>query len=165
MPRPLTTDELGPRLATVYQVLGPLYRRVLRRVESDQPVMGMSVGVRAALDELTLAAPATVPDLARRLDLSRQFVQRSVNDARDAGWVTLADNPAHKRSSLVDLTAAGRRAIGRVHTREQALMGRVGGDLTAADVDTTLRVLREMLAAVERLENEEPAAVGESELA
>lgn len=157
MARPLTPAELGPRLATVYQVLGPLYRRVLRRVEADQPEMGMSVGVRAVLDELEVASPATVPDLARRLDLSRQFVQRSVNDARDVAWVELVDNPAHRRSSLVEITWAGLAAIQRVHEREQALMGLVGGDLTAEDIDTTLRVLREMLAAIERLDEPDQA--------
>jgi DNA-binding MarR family transcriptional regulator len=157
MARPLRPSELGPRLAGVYQVLGPLYRAAQRRVETDEPVMGMSVGVRAVLDELTLQAPATVPELARRLGLSRQFVQRMVNDARDAHWVTLLENPAHARSSLIDLSGRGESAIHDVHEREHELMGRVGGRLTAQDVETTLRVLREMLATLERLETEPPA--------
>ena len=152
MAAPLRPSELGPRLALVYQVVGPLYRRVQRRVEHDEPVMGMSVGVRAVLDELRREAPATVPELARRLDLSRQFIQRMVNDARAARWVETTANPAHRRSSLLVLTPAGEQVIDRVVTREHELLSHVGGELTAHDIDTTLRVLREMLAGLDRLD-------------
>jgi DNA-binding MarR family transcriptional regulator len=149
---PLPPQRLAERLAEVYLVVGPLYRRVLRRVEQDQPVMGMSVGVRAVLDELRRAGPATVPDVARRQDLSRQFVQRMVNDAMAEGWAEAVTNPAHRRSSLIRLTAAGRVAIDAVVRREHDLMGRIGGDLTDADIDTTLRVLHEMLSGLAALE-------------
>ena len=162
MPTPaLPPERLGERLAEVYLVVGPLYRRVLRRVEQDQPVMGMSVGVRAVLDELRRTGPATVPEVARRQDLSRQFVQRMVNDALGQGWAEAIVNPAHRRSSLIRLTAAGTAAIDAVVSREHALMSRVGGDLTDADVDTTLRVLREMLAALGDLESRAGAAAGD----
>lgn len=152
--QPLPPAELGPRLAEVYRVVGPLYRRVLRRVERDQPAMGMSVGVRAVLDELLRAGSLTVPEIARRQDLSRQFVQRMVNDALAASWVALQPNPAHRRSSLVHLTPDGEAAIERVVQREHDLMSRVGGEVTPAEIDATLRVLGEMLAAVDALDGD-----------
>jgi DNA-binding MarR family transcriptional regulator len=149
---PLPPDALADRLAEVYLVVGPLYRKVARVVEHAQPVMGMSVGVRAVLDQLRRGGDLTVPQMARDQDLSRQFVQRMVNDARDAGWVKLVDNPAHRRSSLVHLTRSGARAIGAVTTREHELLRQVGGDLTGAEIDATLRVLTQMLAALEVVE-------------
>lgn len=146
---PLPPDRLGPRLAEVYAVLGPLYRRVARLVEHDSPRNGLSIGVRAVLERLELTGTAeTVPQIARTLELSRQFVQRMVNDALELGFVALKPNPAHRRSSLVELTDAGRAAINALQRREHEAMGRVGGELTDADVETTLRVLRHMLAAV-----------------
>ncbi|WP_298331408.1 MarR family winged helix-turn-helix transcriptional regulator [Haloactinopolyspora sp.] len=151
--RPLPPDELGLRLAEVYRVVGPLYRRALRRVERDQPAMGMSVGVRAVLDELRRTGALTVPGLARRLDLSRQFVQRMVNDAHTATWVELRANPAHRRSSLVTITPAGEAAIDRVARREHELMSQVGGGLTRGEIDATLRVLGEMLAALDAVDD------------
>lgn len=157
MTTPLPPTDLGVRLAEVYHVVGPLYRAAQRHVASTEPVMGMSVGVRAVLDSLRRDSPATVPDLARRLDLSRQFVQRMANDAHDAGWLDFRRNPAHRRSSLLTTTAAGDRAIRRVLDREHGLLGHVGGNLTADDVDTTLRVLHEMLAAVNRLDTSHAA--------
>lgn len=150
---PLGPDRLGLRLAEVYGVLGPLYRRVQRRVEMDESVMGMSIGVRAVLDELRrTSSAATVPALTERLDLSRQFVQRMVNDAIAAGWLDRRANPAHRRSPLLVLTSAGVTVIDAVLAREHELMGHTPGDLTEQDVDTTLRVLAAMRAAVDALD-------------
>ena len=148
----LEPERLGARLAGVYRQLGPLYRQVQRRVEADEPAMGMSVGVRAVLDELCHAQQATVPTLAAGLGLSRQFVQRMVNDAFAAGWVERRGNPGHRRSALIVLTDEGRAAIDAVLAREHELMGRTPGGLTDADIDTTLRVLGAMRAALDALE-------------
>lgn len=144
-------ERLGARLAEVYRQLGPLYRQVQRRVEEDEPIMGMTVGVRAVLDELCCVQPATVPTLAAGLGLSRQFVQRMVNEAIETGWVERSANPAHRRSVLMTLTAGGQGAIDAVLAREHELMGRTPGSLTEEDIDTTLRVLAAMRAAVEAL--------------
>lgn len=168
MGSPLTPAERGPRLAEVYRAIGPLYRKALRRVEQDQHLMGMSTGVRAVLDALHGEPAATVPTLAGRLDLSRQFVQRMVNEARQSRWLRSTPNPAHRNSPLIVLTPAGRQAIERVIAREHDLMSRIEGKLTGEDVDATLRVLQAMLVALTRLENPggqqqpAPAATGKA---
>lgn len=148
---PLPPDELADRLAQVYVLLGPVYRKVLRLVELDQRRTGVSVGVRNVLDQLRRGGDLTVPALARGQDLSRQYVQRVVDEAREAGWVEVVDNPAHRRSGLVRLTRAGARAIDRVVAGELERLARVDGDLTARDVDATLRVLDRMQAALDEL--------------
>jgi|SRR5690625_4479172 len=150
--QPLPPAALANRLAEVYLVVGPLYRRVSRVVERSQPEMGMSVGVRAVLEQLRREGDRTVPQMAQEQALSRQFVQRMVNAAQESGWVQLLDNPAHRKSSLVHLTAVGDRAIGAVLQREHDLMGQVRGDLTEGDVEATLRVLGAMLAGLEEVE-------------
>jgi DNA-binding MarR family transcriptional regulator len=146
---PLPPDELATRLANVYNLVGPLYRRVLRKVELAAPIEGLSVGVRAVLDLLRTRGPMTVPQLGRTQALSRQFVQRMVNDAAAQDLVEIAPNPDHRRSSLIRLTEVGDAAIMSVHAREHALLRQVGGELTAADVDACLRVLTQMLAAID----------------
>lgn len=150
--RPLPPDELAALLAQVYVALGPVYRRVARIVEHSEPIMGMSTGVRAVLEQLRREGDRTVPQMARTQDLSRQFVQRMVHDARSAGFVELVENPSHRRSSLVRITSAGTAAIDAVAAREHALMGRVGGDLTAAELAATLRVLHQMDLTLQDLE-------------
>lgn len=153
-PDALPPDALAERLAEVYVALGPVYRRVARIVEHDERNSGLSVGVRNVLDQLRRRGELTVPQLAQEQDLSRQFVQRMVHDARGAGYVELVENPAHRRSSLVRIEPAGREAIGAVIGREHELMARVGGNLTAAELEATLRVLHHMDAALVEVEGE-----------
>ncbi|MGW4652160.1 MarR family winged helix-turn-helix transcriptional regulator [Kitasatospora sp. NPDC004289] len=141
--------DLAPRLMEVFALVGPLYRRVQRKVETDVPEQGLSVGVRAVLDLLREHGPMTVPQMGRAQALSRQFVQRMVNDALADGLVEAIPNPAHQRSSLIRLTDGGRAAITAVLDREHGLLRHIGGDVTAADVETTVRVLGRMLELFE----------------
>ena len=151
---PLDPQTRAARLAEVYVALGPVYRRVARLVEQDEQVSGLSVGVRNVLDQLRRDGDRTVPQLARAQDLSRQYTQRMVDQAATDGLVELAPNPAHRRSRLVRLTPAGTAAITSVIDRELSLLTRVGGDLTAAELDGTLRVLHHMDQALIALEEE-----------
>ena len=150
--KPLTPDELGHRLTEVFDLVGPLYRRALRKVEQGEAVEGVSVGVRAVLDLLRQSDPMTVPQMGRILALSRQFVQRMVNDAAAQGWVEVVPNPAHQRSSLIRLTEEGRATITAVLGREHYLNRQVGGDLTDAEVRATVRVLREILKTFDHVD-------------
>ncbi|MFJ6656506.1 MarR family winged helix-turn-helix transcriptional regulator [Streptomyces sp. NPDC091377] len=149
---PLPPDALGPRLREVFDLVGPLYRRVQRKVEQSEPVEGLSVGVRAVLDLLHRGGPLTVPQMGRAQAISRQYVQRMVNEAAARGLVEAVANPAHRRSSLIRLTDGGRSVITAVLAREDLLMREVGGDLTEADVATCARVLGEVLRVFDQVD-------------
>ncbi|MFB7508130.1 MarR family winged helix-turn-helix transcriptional regulator [Streptomyces broussonetiae] len=143
--RGLASEQLTGRLAEVFDLVGPLYRRTQRKVEQDVSAEGLSVGVRAVLSMLREHGSMTVPQMGRAQALSRQFVQRMVNEAAARGLVASAPNPAHKRSSLIGLTDKGRAAITAVIDRERAVLRQVGGDVTDAEVDACLRVLARLL--------------------
>ncbi|MFE7046537.1 MarR family winged helix-turn-helix transcriptional regulator [Streptomyces atratus] len=112
---------------------------------TDVSTQGLSVGVRAVLSLLREHGTVTVPEMGRAQALSRQFVQRMVNDATALGFVESTPNPAHKRSSLNRLTERGRSAITAVIDRERAILSQAGIDLTGAEVDACLRVLSRLL--------------------
>ena len=150
--QPLAPDDLAQRLMEVFALVGPLYRRVFRKVEQDAPVQGLSIGVRAVLDLLNENGPMTVPQMGRAQALSRQFVQRMVNDAAAQHLVEAIPNPAHQRSSLIGLTDGGRAAITAVTARERALLSQIGGDLTDADITACLRVLSRLLELFENVD-------------
>ncbi|MEU7433914.1 MarR family transcriptional regulator [Streptomyces sioyaensis] len=141
----LAPEELTNRLTEVFDLVGPLYRCTHRKVEQDVSTEGLSVGVRAVLSMLREHGPMTVPQMGRAQALSRQFVQRMVNDAAARGLVESAPNPAHKKSSLKQLTEQGQAAITAVIDRERAVLRQVDGDLTEAEVDACLRVLSRLL--------------------
>ncbi|MFC4012963.1 MarR family winged helix-turn-helix transcriptional regulator [Nonomuraea purpurea] len=137
--------EMTDRLAEVFDLVGPLYRRAQRKVELYLPGEGLSVGMRAVLVLLREHGPMTVPQMGRAQALSRQFVQRMINDAAAHGLVESVPNPAHKRSSLIRLTEEGQAVITAVIDSERAMLGQAGGDLSEADVDACIRVLSRLV--------------------
>lgn len=56
-------------------------------------------------------SPETVARLARNMGLTRQSVQRVVNEMVAEGMLSLRDNPHHQRAKLVELTKAGKTAF------------------------------------------------------
>jgi DNA-binding MarR family transcriptional regulator len=139
-----TVEQLGD----VLDLVGPLYRRAVRKLEGGEASGDLPVGVRAVLDLLRRAESRTVPQLAQTLGLSRQFMQRSVDEAQARGYVRLLVNPMHRRSSLVALTDSGRTAIEQQRARERDLLQRVASDVSLADVRACMHVLRRLLVAV-----------------
>jgi DNA-binding MarR family transcriptional regulator len=138
-------------LAQVFDLVGPLYRRAQRKVEQDVAAAGLSVGVRAVLTMLYRQGPMTVPQMGRAQALSRQFVQRMVNEAAARDLVAPTPNPAHRRSSLIRLTPAGHRLIDAALDRERATLSQVG-DLTEAEIATCLKVLAGLLHLLDDVE-------------
>lgn len=57
------------------------------------------------------ATPETVARLARNMGLTRQSVQRVVNEMVEEGMLRLRDNPHHQRAKLVELTKKGAAAF------------------------------------------------------
>lgn len=81
----------------------------------------------------------TVPDVARRLGLARQSVQRVADELTAADLVSAATNPAHARSPLLELTAQGRQVLNRLtsagdadRARALRLAGVSAGELAEA---------------------------------
>jgi DNA-binding MarR family transcriptional regulator len=108
---------------------------------------GLSVPERALLLELRKSGPLTVPDLARRRAVSRQYVQNTINVLLTREMVAAEPNPAHRRSRLMTLTPAGVALIRQVMRREGALM-----QVLAVEVEAgPLRQAADTLEQVERL--------------
>ncbi|MBD0839793.1 MULTISPECIES: MarR family winged helix-turn-helix transcriptional regulator [unclassified Streptomyces] len=149
---PLPPDELGHRVSEVFDLIGALYRRGLRKIEQGEQVEGVSVGVRSVLVLLRRYGSMTVPQMGRIMALSRQFVQRMVNDAVAGGWAETTPNPAHQRSSLIRITPEGEAMIDAILAREHALNRQVGGDLTDAELRACKRVLKEMLKTFDHVD-------------
>lgn len=128
----------------VYQVLRrvrPLILASARVVAERVQPHGLSVGTRAVLELLEESGPATVPELAARLDLTRQAVQRHVDDLVARGHAEPRPNPAHRRSVLIHPTDAGQRTMRTVRARELDDLAEMGTDCSLDDLATAVRVL------------------------
>ncbi len=120
--------------------------QVTESLHADEPI---TLGMRAVLEFLLRNGEATVPHIARSRHVSRQHIQSLVNPLLDEGLVALRDNPAHRRSALVALTASGDRLIRRLRRKEGRAFARMGIDVSATRIEaatSTLSLLRHALS-------------------
>jgi DNA-binding MarR family transcriptional regulator len=87
-------------------------------------------------------SPATVSDIARRLYLARQSVQRVADVLEHDGLCAYRDNPRHRRAKLLELTPAGRSALARIEAAQREWSDALGARIGE-------RVLRQAHAALE----------------
>jgi DNA-binding MarR family transcriptional regulator len=88
--------------------------------------------------------PLTVPQIARRMGLTRQSVHATVKQLVGQGLVELAPNADHRRSQLVQLTEAGRATYAAIDERQAAWVNRLAAGIAPADLKTTARVLDQL---------------------
>ena len=93
------------------------------------------------------AAPLTVPQIARRLGVTRQNVQRIADLLVAEKSAAFEDNPDHRSSPHLVLTRAGRAALGQLTTAAAAGHARLARKLPAADIKSIHLSLRRLLAA------------------
>ena len=94
--------------------------------------------------------PLPVAQIAFRMGLTRQAVQRLTNDMAERGLVLFEDNPNHRRARVVVFTDAGRAAYDLALTlwRGQwtAAMEEI---LTTEEIEDTMRMLRRLRGLVQ----------------
>ncbi|WP_231024283.1 MarR family winged helix-turn-helix transcriptional regulator [Sulfitobacter mediterraneus] len=115
-------------------------------VERGLEGSGLTVRMRAVLEILADGGAATVPEIAQRLEIKRQYVQLMINDTHDAGFTEAVPNPRHQRSKLIALTETGQSLIAQVMQREKELLKRIGGDLPDEELEITLRTMQQLIA-------------------
>jgi DNA-binding MarR family transcriptional regulator len=96
-------------------------------------------------------SPVALPvaHLARNMGLTRQAVQRLVNDMRREGFLRLEPNPHHRRAMLVNMTEQGEAAYRAAIARQEPWADALAGGLSAEGIETCahlLRTLRSRLA-------------------
>ena len=94
--------------------------------------------------EMVAAQPATVAQVAHKLGLTRQSVQRIADLLEGDRLTEYADNPAHKTSRLVRLTPRGRQVLRRIQTEQRAWADAVGGKIGEANLRLASRVVEQL---------------------
>lgn len=131
-------------MADVFELAGAS-RRSSEAIAAEVSQTAARWHVMSAVSE----APANVPAIARRLGLTRQSVQRVVNDLVDAGGVVLVDNPGHQRSPLVAVTEQGSEQLTALFERAAASRGHLveRAGVSAKELARAGRVIRALASA------------------
>ncbi len=119
-------------------------------------VEGLTSARWQALGAAALAErPLTVPQIARRMGLTRQSVQATVNQLQREGLAEAGENPDHRRSPLIRLTRLGGERYAALHRHQVAWVNDLAAGLRVDELETTARVLQELINRLDR----RPAAV------
>ncbi|MGH3586006.1 MAG: MarR family winged helix-turn-helix transcriptional regulator, partial [Pseudonocardia sp.] len=91
---------------------------------------GQSRARSACLQQIA-GEPRTVADIAERLGLARQGVQRVADLLVSDGLATYTDNPRHRRAKLLAPTAAGERALAAMDAAHRGWVAATAPDLAS----------------------------------
>ncbi|MEQ8860977.1 MAG: helix-turn-helix domain-containing protein [Pseudomonadales bacterium] len=125
------------------------YNMLVERGEDLHAGSGVTLGMRAVLEVLDLRGAMTVPDLARDRRVTRQRIQALVNELLENKLVARRDNPASRRSPLIEVAAAGRRTLAAMQARELRLFRDAGLDVNATDLRRLTRRLQSLREQIE----------------
>lgn len=135
-------DELPLLIADLYEAAGAIRRH------GDQ-VASLAGQTQARWQVLSVLSEGdwTVPRAARRLGVSRQAVQRTVDLLRDDGLVSFEQNPDHQRSPLLRLTTSGSEALEAITAEGRRWNAMVASRLSAEGLAAARLVLRTLIDA------------------
>jgi DNA-binding MarR family transcriptional regulator len=126
-----------------------LFRAMADKADSYLKPLGITAADRAILEFLYPDKALTVPEIARRYNVSRQHVQVTVNPLLEEGLLRQRPNPAHKRSPHIMLTAAGRKLFDKVRSRDQRAIEELFAGVPATGQRQTRDTLEKLLKRLE----------------
>ncbi|MFI9333007.1 MarR family winged helix-turn-helix transcriptional regulator [Kitasatospora sp. NPDC052868] len=129
-------------------------KRIRRRTGERLEPYGITPGQGRALRALAHAPGCELPgramrlsDLADRLHIAPRSATTVVDALEEAGLVERTPDPADRRAVRIVLTEAGRSAVERIGQVRHEVAQEYFGQVSPADQDVLLRVLRSAEAA------------------
>jgi len=132
-----------------YQIVW-LIRRLFRALgqKSNERLQefGISAADRAVLEFLYPDETLSVPDIAARYQVSRQHVQVTVNALMKSKLLTPQENPRHKRSPLIALTAKGQALFARTKKQDLEVVEALFFPVSDEEMQMTQKTLETLLS-------------------
>jgi DNA-binding MarR family transcriptional regulator len=129
------------------------------RFRADGEEIARTVGQTQARWQVMSAAsaePRTVPQIARRLGVTRQNVQRIADLLVAEGSARFAANPDHRGSPYLLLEKSGQAALVELTRTAHSRHARLARALARTDIVSIHRNLRRLIAALDGIEAAKP---------
>jgi DNA-binding MarR family transcriptional regulator len=130
-------------VADVYELAG--------RFRDNGEKIAATVGQTQARWQVMSAAsaePKTVPQIARRLGVTRQNVQRIADLLVKENWASFEPNPDHRGSPYLVLNERGQASLAELTRAAAAYHARLARQLADTDLKSIHRGLRRLLDAI-----------------
>ncbi|MFH9469003.1 MarR family winged helix-turn-helix transcriptional regulator [Streptomyces clavifer] len=99
----------------------------------------------ALLRQLAEGEPLRPGELAARMSVEASHVTRQVQHLRKAGLVTRVPDPDDRRARLIELTAAGRKAVDRIREASRQGMNMALQDWAPEDLERLATLFHRMV--------------------
>lgn len=140
----------GASLTELILEVFKLHGRLLSAGDQLVASLGLTSARWQVLGAIAMAgAPQPVANIARNMGLTRQAVQRVVNELDAEGFLTLTPNPHHQRAKLVVLTKSGAKAFHDAAKRQAPWANQLARRISARDIRASLGVVREIATRLE----------------
>jgi DNA-binding MarR family transcriptional regulator len=131
-------EALTQLILEIFKVNG----RLLAAGDRLAAPVGLTSARWQVLGAIALASsPQPVASLARNMGLTRQAVQRLVNELEAERFVAFDENPHHQRAKLVVLTKQGREAFDAVSRLQAPWVNDLAANLPAKSLAAATQVL------------------------
>ena len=94
--------------------------------------------------------PLTVSQIARRMGLTRQGVQRIVNDLLKMGMIESTANIDHKRAPLIWITDNGKKVMSQINEDQTAWINQLSKGTSDRQLLETLEMLQVIRQRIEQ---------------
>ncbi len=109
---------------------------------------GITAAMRAVVEFLNNEGQATVPQIAKAKNVSRQNIQQLSDQLVEKDVIEYVDNPDHKRSKFLRLTQHGLEIFAQISERETFALRDIAVTLEDQDVKNATAMLRQLRAAI-----------------
>jgi DNA-binding MarR family transcriptional regulator len=136
------------RLDQTYEVtwlIRRLFRAMGARADQYLAEAELTAADRAVMEFLYMSDALSVPEIARRYNVSRQHIQVTVNALLARGLLRSVENPKHKRSRLVRLSSLGRDSFEEIRRNETAFVEEIFADIADESLFVTKATLASLL--------------------
>ena len=128
-----------------------LNSRLLAEEDRLVQAFGLTSARWKVLSILAIAElPLTVPQISRRLSLSRQNIQRLVDVMANEGIVEYRTNPDHKRAKLVSFTKKGEQQCSAILQEYIPWTQRCVHKIKPVDLEKTLEVIKVLIGQLDQ---------------
>ncbi|MEA2145720.1 MAG: hypothetical protein QOG59_1307 [Solirubrobacteraceae bacterium] len=144
-PAPPPQSPAGAALTELILLVFRLNGRLLEAAEGMAAAGGLTAARWQVLGGV-LDEPRPVAEIARRMGLTRQSVQRLANVLVEEGFARWEPNPRHRRAKLLASTSEARAAVRRVAARQHPWSNAVGDALGEPTLREATRTIERLLA-------------------
>jgi DNA-binding MarR family transcriptional regulator len=139
-----TVSGKGEAVAALMLEVAQCFFRIRALGQKAGLITSWGGGAFGFMRSLALLGPLTVPQIAEMRPTSRQRMQRLADELADEGLVKFVDNPKHRRSKLVRLTAKGEARYRELNARLLSIASTMAGALSEAEIRKTAEVVRQL---------------------